>query len=65
MNILKFATIELKPNEIEKIILEYVQKETKMNVESIKFITRTETHGYGPGEYDETVFSGCTIKLTE
>lgn len=59
------ATIEITPEEIEKLVIDYVRKETNgRDVASVRFDFREITTGIGPGEHTERRFAGALVRLT-
>lgn len=64
MNIKKNITINISKYELQQIIADYIQKETEFNVrpEDVEFSIRTICVGYGKGEREESVFTGCTVR---
>jgi hypothetical protein len=59
------ATIEITPAEIERLVIDYVRKETgNRDVSSVRFDFRTITMGSGVNEHDEHVFTGAIVRLT-
>ena len=57
--ILRSVTVTLSTDELTKIIKEYLEKEG-FEVHNVDFKVSRDTKGYGPGEYEVTVFKGCT-----
>jgi len=58
-------SIYLSPEDIQKILNEYIYKNYNYEISTLRFDVRTITEGYGPGEIDVTKFVGCDIKLKE
>lgn len=65
MDIKQCIKIELTESDLKKIVLEFVKKEGyRVNLNDINFDVGTVWHGYGMGEFEETVLKGCTIKCS-
>ena len=58
--ILRLITVTLSPNEIEKAIKDYLEKEG-FEVHGIDFKIATRTEGYGMGEHDIHEFNGAAV----
>lgn len=54
------VTVTLTPDEISELIIRYL-KEEGYEVTNVEFEAGTETRGYGLGEHDVTVFTGCSV----
>ena len=52
----------LKPEEVNKIIKDYLEKQG-YTVSSIKPLVSTRTVGHQMNEYEETVFTGIEAKI--
>ena len=57
------AMIEVEPSEIEKLVKDYVEKETGRIVKNVTFNVKSICTGYGMAETYEEVFSGCMVNL--
>lgn len=58
-------SIYLSPEDIQKILNDYIYKNYNYEISTLRFDVRTITEGYGPSEIDVTKFVGCDIKLKE
>jgi len=61
------AIICLEPDEIQKAVIAYIEKETnkKVDIKSFSFTTGTRSVGSGLSEHDEWCFKGCTVKVID
>jgi hypothetical protein len=57
------ATLEIDPVDVEKAVVEYIEKKLKRTVKSLSFSLGTRSVGMGTDERDETYFKGCTAKV--
>lgn len=58
--ILRSVALTLTPDEITKIIKEYLEREG-FEVHNVDFKASTRIEGYGMGEHEVTTFNGCTV----
>jgi hypothetical protein len=60
------STIYVEPDLVQKIISDYVEKETGGSVDDGSFVFKIKTvsKGFGMGEYSETVFDGCRVDVS-
>ena len=56
------VTANLKPDEVNQIIKDYLEKQG-YTVSSIKPLVTTRTVGHQMNEYEETVFTGIEAKI--
>lgn len=57
------ATIEIKPDELKKILTQHIEKNGTLKVVSVDFKISSQSVGYGPGEHDIKVFDSAKIKV--
>lgn len=57
--ILRSVAVSLTPDEITKIIKEYLEKEG-FEVHNVDFKVSQRTEDYGMGEHEVLSFNGCT-----
>lgn len=60
IKILRSVALTLTPDEITKIIKEYIEKEG-FEVHNVDFKVSQRTEGYGMGEHEVLSFNGCTV----
>jgi hypothetical protein len=59
------TSAEISADTIEKMVKQVVEEQTGRRVLSVTFKTRKVCYGYGRDEWDESVFSGCTVQFAE
>lgn len=57
------ATIDIKPEELKRIITEFVEKSGKIKVISIDFSISNRSMGHGANEYNFKEFSAAKVKV--
>ena len=66
MDIKKSITINLSPDDVKRIISDYLTKDGySVSPVDIEFDIGEECHGYGVGEHYEYVFEGCSVRCKE
>lgn len=63
MNIITNMSVELTPDQIERVITKAIQQETGRVVDAVVFNINIATTGYYLNERQTPEFSGCTVKL--
>lgn len=56
-------TVTLDDEEVLKILTREIENKFNMSVKSITSNIQTTTRGYGPGEYEDHIFTGVTAQL--
>lgn len=56
-------TLELSPEDVEKILNDYIMKNYKYEIDSLDFDIKRTYEGYEMGEHEVVKFNGCKIKL--
>lgn len=57
------AVMDIKLDDVKKIITEYVEKDGKLKVVDIDFNLTTTTVGYGPGESTRHAFNKAKVRV--
>jgi hypothetical protein len=57
------AILEIDPVDVEKAVMEYIERKLNLTAQFIRFDIGTRSVGMGTGERDETYFKGCIAKV--
>lgn len=66
MKIEKNINIKLSPEDVQKIIADYLVKDGyNVTPENVHFDVSTQLEGYGTMEHEVTKFRGCSVNCKE
>lgn len=66
MNITKDITINISPEDVAQLIVDYLLKEGyETAVKDVNFLVGTKCEGYGMAEHYIDYFKGCNVHVKE